>query len=57
MKLTNSKKEKADTQLRGCQFFSSREKSSLSARKDSRNLLNKKKPDSKESSGSSFLYI
>lgn len=42
MKLTNSKKEKADTQLRGCQFFSSREKSSLSARKDSRNLLNKK---------------
>ena len=57
MKLTNSKKEKADTQLRGCQFFSSRQKSSLSARKDSRHLLKKRKPDSKESSGFSFLYI
>ena len=41
MKLTNSKKEKADTQLRGCQFFSSRQKSSLSARRDSRHLLKK----------------
>lgn len=57
MKLTNSKKEKADTQLRGCQFFSSRQKSSLSAGKDSRNLLKKRKPDSKESSGFNFLYI
>lgn len=41
MKLTNSKKEKADTQLRGCQFFSARQKSSLSARRDSRHLLKK----------------
>ena len=41
MKLTNSKKEKADTQLGGCQFFSSRQKSSLSARRDSRHLLKK----------------
>ena len=41
MKLTNSKKEKADTQLPGCQFFSSRQKSSLSTRRDSRQLLKK----------------
>ena len=57
MKLTNSKKEKADTQLRGCQFFSSRQKSSLLARRGSRHLHKKRKPDSKESSGFNFLYI
>jgi len=57
MKLTNSKKEKADTQLRGCQFFSSRQKSSSLARRGSRHLLKKRKLDSEESSGFSFLYI